>query len=192
MGVLERGGGVGEVGLTCEVGDVAAEGVGAGGGDGLAGEELGEGVAEVGVSDGAARLAEGGDGVVDAAAVGDGAGLIDDGGFGGGSDTGGFDEFVMAIDDARVIAVAIFLGVLADLGVSQGGVNVDESAGDALRFIVGAYAGHFVGERVRDGAIVGDEEEDVGFVVGCDVQGVARDSVDIEEPQQQSESKPVH
>ena len=94
---------------------------------------------------GAAGLPKGGEGIVDATAIKYGPGTIRYNRFRRDGCTGGFYEFVHPVDNARVVAVGVFRGMFTCLFVGQGGVDVYQLAGDALRLIIGADPGDFPG-----------------------------------------------
>ena len=100
--------------------------------------------------------------VVDAASVDEFAAGEEDGGLGGDGGAGGAGEVVLRVEDGGAM-VGVFEVVLLRVGGGEVGVGVDEAEGEALLCLGVAEAVDLGGEGVRDGAVVGDKEEDGGL-----------------------------
>src|SRR5687768_5209013 len=157
--------------------DGATDGAGLRDGDGFAGEDGIEGIPQVVAGRRGAPLAEVDVGIVDASAVGNGAAGREDDGFGCDFGAEAFDQFPHVVEEDGA-GVAEFAGVGPGALGGEAWVRVDDPEADAAAGVVGDDPVDLRGERVGDGAVGGEEEED-GCLGVAEVQWPHVSAVDV-------------
>lgn len=128
----------------------------------LAGDERCDGIFEIMLGGGGTTFAEREVLVVDAAAIGDIAILIEDNGFGSDGDAGFFDEVMFRITQ-KWAGEMIVAAVCGDFRVGIGGVWIDEIEGDLVGRKFMGEAFEFGREFIGDRAIGADEYKNDDF-----------------------------